>query len=202
MEKINDILLKINAININTKNKFTWTSGIKSPIYTDNRLILSFPKERRVVEEELALLIKNKFPNGDIYLGMATAGIGHGAISAFINDVPFAYIRSSTKNHGKQNLIEGQINKNQNIVIIEDLVSTGKSVSEALEYLKNNGYKVVGIVSIFTYGLNKSKDNFKKYGISHYYLSDIQSLTKYAVSTKKISEDDKNKVLKFIKEIN
>ncbi len=162
MNKIAKHLLDIKAVQLNTKEKFTWASGIKSPIYTDNRLIMSYPKARKEIEEQFAKLIKETFPEVTLLMGTATAGIPHAAFLSEIMDMPMGYVRGSAKAHGKQNQIEGLVREGDKIVVIEDLFSTGGSSLSAIKSLEDQGHEVLGVVSIFSYELTKLKENFKE----------------------------------------
>ena len=201
MEQIAEELLLIEAVKLsNNKDKFLWSSGIKSPIYTDNRLIMSYPKTRAIVEKQLSNLIKIKFPEVNFIIGTATAGIPHAAYVSSILDLPMGYVRSSKKDHGKQNIIEGKIPKNSNIVVIEDLFSTGASVLKVINELKKANYNVLGAVAIFSYELNVLEENMKD--IKHYSLTNIKELLN--ISYKKYIIDAKGIgiINNFLKELN
>ncbi len=195
MKKIAKELLNINAVVINNKNKFTWASGIKSPIYTDNRLINSFPKSRNIIEKELAKMVVETFPTVEMIIGTSTAGISHAAYISQILDLPMGYVRGSKKTHGKNNQIEGKPVKNINIVVIEDLLSTGGSSLEVVNILKESGANVLGIAAIFTYNLNKLKENFSQ--ITYNTLTDLDELLEVAAKHKYISYDEIELVTNF-----
>lgn len=180
MRKIAEILLDIGAVSLSPKDPFTWASGIKSPIYCDNRLILSYPKERKVVEEALVDLIKKEFPDAEAILGTATAGIPHASIVAWIMELSSGFIRGRAKDHGKAKQIEGSFKKGEKVVIIEDLFSTGGSSIEAAKVAGQAGLDVLGVVSIFTYGMDSCKKNFKQAGFKNRSLSNFTVLTDVA----------------------
>ena len=190
-------LLEIKAVFLKPEEPFTWASGIKSPIYCDNRLILSFPKVRDVVEKSFVELIEKEFTNVDCIVGTATAGIGHAAIIAALMNKPMAYVRGSAKGHGRQNLIEGKIEKGEKVVVIEDLISTGGSSIECVEALQKEGIEVLGVCAIFTYGMEKSINAFKEKNIPLYTLTDLDELLEIASKENYIAEDDINKIKQF-----
>lgn len=159
-QELTKMLMDIQAISLNPADPFTWASGLKSPIYCDNRLIMSFPEVRSFVEEELTQLIKSHYPDVEVIAGTATAGIPHAAIIADKLNLPMVYVRSNTKGHGKKNAIEGRIKEGQKVVMVEDLISTGESVLSAADKVNDEGGKVIGTVAIFTYALQKSLDAF------------------------------------------
>ncbi|CAM9113334.1 orotate phosphoribosyltransferase [Mycoplasma marinum] len=196
MNKIAKHLLDIKAVQLNTKEKFTWASGIQSPIYTDNRLIMSYPKIRNEIEEAFAQMIKSEFPEVTLLMGTATAGIPHAAYLSTIMDLPMGYVRGSAKNHGKQNQIEGFVSENEKIVVIEDLFSTGGSSLEAINVLKDKGYNVLGVVSIFSYGLEKLKKNFK--GIKYHSLVTLKELLEVSKEVSYLKEEEIEEVKIFI----
>ncbi|VTS24555.1 orotate phosphoribosyltransferase [Streptococcus porcinus] len=173
-------LLEIRAVSLKPEQPFTWASGIKSPIYTDNRITLSYPKTRTLIEDGIVEIIKRHYPEVDIIAGTATAGIPHGAIVADKMNLPFAYIRSKPKDHGAGNQIEGYIEKGQKMVIVEDLISTGGSVLDAAAAAIREGVEVLGVVAIFTYELPKAKANFDKAGIKCQTLSNYSLLIQVA----------------------
>ncbi|MEX2803909.1 orotate phosphoribosyltransferase [Streptococcus sp. H31] len=173
-------LLDIKAVYLQPENPFTWASGIKSPIYTDNRITLSYPETRTLIENGFVDVIKKHFPEVDVIAGTATAGIPHGAIIADKMNLPFAYIRSKPKDHGAGNQIEGRVTKGQKMVIIEDLISTGGSVLEAAAAAKKEGADVLGVVAIFTYQLPQAEQNFAETGIKLLTLSNYTELIKVA----------------------
>lgn len=187
MIKIAQELLKINAVFLSPSKPFTWASGIKSPIYCDNRLTLSYPKTRAMIEVAFSDMIIDKFGDVDCIVGTATAGIGHAAIIAHILGKPMAYVRGSAKGHGRQNLIEGHIEKGSRVVVIEDLISTGKSSIECVNVLKEYGVEVVGVAAIFTYLMEKSITNFKDIDLPLYTLSDLDELIAVALENQDIT---------------
>ena len=199
MNKIAKCLLEIEAVKLDTNNLFTWASGIKSPIYTDNRLIMSFPKIRTIIEKELSNLIITKFPNVDFLMGTATAGIPHAAYVSTILNLPMGYIRSASKKHGKKNAIEGNLKAAKNVLVIEDLFSTGKSSLAAINILKAKNYNVIGVVSIFSYNLKVLKDNFA--GIKYYSLVTINDLLDAAFKLDKLTKTDISKIEDFINKL-
>lgn len=190
-------LLEIKAVSLNVDEPFVWTSGIKSPIYCDNRLILSYPSLRKIVAEGLASLIKSHFPDVEIIAGTATAGIPHAAWVSDILELPMCYVRSSSKGHGKKNQIEGLIEKGKKVVVVEDLISTGKSSVQAAIALKEGGCEVLGIVSIFTYQLKEADEACQKAGFQYYSLSNFTTLIKIAEEKGYLHEDDVQYVLKW-----
>jgi orotate phosphoribosyltransferase len=185
---IAEALLKIGAIKLNTAKPFTWSSGWKSPIYCDNRLSLSFPDVRSLVKESLAKAIMKHFPKAEGIAGVATAGIPQGALVADALNLPFVYVRPKPKDHGMENLIEGKIIKGQRIVVIEDLVSTGGSSLKAAEALRDAGFEIEGMLSVFTYGFDVATDNFKKANIELICLSDYNHLIEFALKSHQISD--------------
>ena len=195
MNKIAKHLLDIKAIQLNTKNKFTWASGIKSPIYTDNRLIMSYPKARKEIEAEFAKLIKETFPEVTLLMGTATAGIPHAAFLSEIMDLPMGYVRGSAKAHGKQNQIEGLVREGDKIVVIEDLFSTGGSSLTAIKSLEEQGYEVLGVVSIFSYELTKLKNNFKS--IKHASLVTLNEVLEEAKNSSYLESDEIQEIKEF-----
>ena len=190
-------LLSIKAVFLKPADPFTWASGIKSPIYCDNRHTLSFPKVREDVENGLAQTVKEKFPEAEVLMGTSTAGIAHAAITATILGLPMGYVRSGHKDHGRQNQIEGKIEKGQKVVVIEDLISTGGSVIEVVDVLREAGADVLGIVSIFTYGLQKGLDRLKEANVVNYSLSNFDALSETAAEEGYISEGDIKKLKAF-----
>ena len=183
-------LLQIEAIKLNYKNPFTWSSGWKSPIYCDNRLSLSYPAIRTFIKENLAQAIKDNFASAECIAGVATAGVPQGALVAEELDLPYIYVRPKPKDHGMGNLIEGKITKGQKVVLIEDLISTGGSSLKAAQALQEAGFKVLGMVAIFTYGFDTAQKNFEEAGIPLVCLSDFNSLLTEAVDKKYIAEDE------------
>jgi len=197
--KIAKLLLDIKAVFLSPNEPFTWASGIKSPIYCDNRLTLSYPEARREVEAGLAKLIKEHYGNVDVLMGTSTAGIAHAALTAEILDLPMGYVRGSQKSHGRTNQIEGKLEAGQKVVVVEDLISTGGSVIEVVETLREAGAEVLGIVSIFTYGLQKGLDRLAKANVKNVSLSNFETLAQVAASENYIGENDINKLMKFQK---
>ena len=185
-------LLQINAIKLNPKNPFTWASGINSPIYCDNRLILSEIETRKYICNELCVLINKKFKRTQVIAGVATGAIGIGMMVAQQLNKPFIYIRSSKKQHGRKNSIEGGFIKGQKVIVIEDLISTGMSSIKACNSVIENQLELLGLVSIFTYGFNEAVNNFKNEKIINYSLSSYDYLIKEAVNMKKIDEKEIN----------
>jgi len=189
-KKTAEVLLQINAIKLNPKNPFTWASGWKSPIYCDNRLALSFPVVRNYIKEEIAKNIEIEFGKPDVIAGVATGAIGIGALVAEYLGLPFVYVRPEAKKHGRQNQIEGFIEKGQNVVVIEDLISTGKSSLVAIDALKAAEVNVKGMVAIFTYGFDVSKENFDTNNINLFTLSNYESLLEQALDTNFINQSE------------
>lgn len=183
------MLLQIQAIKLNTDKPFTWSSGWKSPIYCDNRLSLSYPQIRRSIRDGLVNAIKENFFTVECVAGVATAGIAQGALVADALNVPFIYVRPKPKDHGMENLIEGKIVKGQKVVVVEDLVSTGGSSLKAVQALREAGFEVLGMVSIFNYGFDIATRNFYEADTSLISLSDYNSLLKYALDQKYITEE-------------
>jgi orotate phosphoribosyltransferase len=196
-ERIAENLLQIKAIKLNNTKPFTWASGLKSPIYCDNRIALSYPKIRTFIRQELVKAIAESFGDINVIAGVATAGIPQGILVAQEMGLPFVYVRSSAKSHGMTNKIEGVINSGQSVVVIEDLVSTGKSSLAAVDALQEAGAKVKGMVSIFTYGLAIAEANFEKAKCKLVSLSDYAHLIKTAVAGNSISENDQSSLLEW-----
>ena len=192
-------LLKIKAVFLKPNDPFTWASGIKSPIYCDNRLTLSYPEVRKVIENGLAQTIKEKYPDVEVIEGTSTAGIAHAAIVSEILGLPMGYVRSGAKDHGRGNQIEGVVPQGKKVVVVEDLISTGGSSLEVVQILREAGADVLGIVSIFTYGLTKGIERLENANCKNYSLSNFETLVKVAAEEKYISEADIEKVLKFQK---
>lgn len=196
-EEIAEALLSIQAVFLRPKDPFTWASGIHSPIYCDNRLTLSFPEVRRKIEKGLAELVREHFPEASALFGTSTAGIAHAALTAEILDLPMGYVRGSAKDHGRQNQIEGALSEGQPVVVVEDLISTGGSVIECVEVLRKNGAQVLGVVSIFTYGMEKGKKRLKEADVENYSLCDLDSLLPVAAGKGYIEEKEVAKLLRF-----
>mgnify|MGYP000509265263 FL=1 len=198
-QKTAELLLQINAIKLNTKNYFTWASGWKSPIYCDNRLILSFPPIRNYIRDEFAKQIEDKFGKPDVIAGVATGAIGIGILVAEELGLPFVYVRPEPKKHGRQNQVEGFLQKGQNVVVVEDLISTGGSSLLAVEALRNEGANVKGMAAIFTYGFDVSKGNFKNANIDLYTLSDYSTLLAKAIEKQYVSEKEMESLIEWSK---
>lgn len=194
MEKIKHLiaekLLQIKAIKLNPANPFTWASGWKSPIYCDNRKTLSYPEVRNTIKNEFANIIKAQYPEVDVIAGVATGAIAIGALVADILDLPFVYVRSASKGHGLENLIEGVLETNQKVVVIEDLVSTGGSSIKAVEAIRKHGAEVMGMLAIFTYGFELSVNNFKSIDCKLTTLSDYHALLDIALQTNYIQQSE------------
>lgn len=190
-------LLQVNAIKLNAENPFTWASGWKSPIYCDNRKVLSFPYIRDFIKSEMCNMIFEKFPEAELIAGVATAGIAWGAMTADQLKLPFVYVRPKPKEHGMGNQIEGYFEKGQKVVVIEDLVSTGKSSLQVVDVLKDAGVEVTGMVSIFTYGFKVATDAFSKASLKYYSLTDYTALIELAIINKIVSADQLDVLLKW-----
>ncbi len=196
-EKTAELLLQINAIKLNPKNPFTWASGWKSPIYCDNRLILSFPPIRNYIREEFSKNIEKQFGKPDVIAGIATGAIGIGILVAEYMGLPFVYVRPEPKKHGKQNQVEGFLQKGQNVVVVEDLISTGNSSLQAVQALKSAGANVKGMVAIFTYGFEVAESNFNQSGITLCTLSNYEHLLNLAASKSYITEKEQEVLKKW-----
>ncbi|MBO7307716.1 MAG: orotate phosphoribosyltransferase [Alistipes sp.] len=196
-KKIAKDLLSIGAVFLRPEQPFTWASGIKSPIYCDNRLTLTAPEVRNHVEEGLAELIRKHYPEVEVLMGTSTAGIAHAAITATILNLPMGYVRSGSKDHGRGNQIEGKLEAGQKVVVVEDLISTGGSCIEVVEALRNAGADVLGIVSIFTYGMQKGLDRLAAANAQNYSLSNLDALVEVAAEEGYIKPEDKERILKF-----
>ncbi|HPI53485.1 MAG TPA: orotate phosphoribosyltransferase [Chitinophagaceae bacterium] len=183
-------LLQINAVKLNPQNPFTWASGWKSPIYCDNRKILSFPHVRDFIKSEMTNAIFTEFPNGDVIAGVATAGIPHAALVADLLNLPMIYVRAKPKEHGLGNQIEGVLAENAKVVVIEDLISTGKSSMEAIEAIQQTGATVIGVCSVFNYGFPQAEEIFRQAGIPTLSLSNYNALLEYALQEKKITDEE------------
>ena len=173
-------LLKIRAVFLRPGEPFTWASGIKSPIYCDNRLILTAPEARNIVEQAIADTVKERYPEAQVLMGTSTAGIAHAAIAAHILGMPMGYVRGSAKDHGRNNRIEGRLEKGEKVVVIEDLISTGGSCIEVVEALREAGAEVLGVVSIFTYGMKKGLERLEGAGVTNHSLSNFDTLVEVA----------------------
>ena len=190
-------LLSIKAVFLRPDEPFTWASGIKSPIYCDNRLTLTAPKVRTDVETALAETIKANYPEAEVLMGTSTAGIAHAAITAHLLDMPMGYVRSGAKDHGRQNQIEGKLLPGQKVVVVEDLISTGGSVIEVVNVLREAGAEVLGIVSIFTYGMKKGVERLAAADVKNISLTNLDCLIEVAAADGYIKAEDKQRVLKF-----
>ena len=190
-------LLSIKAVFFRPDEPFTWASGIKSPVYCDNRLTLTAPKVRTLIENSIADVIKEEYPEADVIMGTATAGIAHAAIAAHILGLPMGYVRSGAKDHGRGNQIEGQLNKSDKVVIVEDLISTGGSVIDAATALRNAGAEVLGIVSIFTYGMQKGLDRLAQENLKNISLTNFDVISEVAVDESYIRPEDRERLIAF-----
>ncbi len=191
-------LLSIGAVFLSPDKPFTWASGIKSPIYCDNRLILTAPAARKVVENAIAQTVKDKFPEAEVLMGTSTAGIAHAAIAADILDMPMGYVRGSAKDHGRGNRIEGRLEKGAKVVVIEDLISTGGSCIDVVEALREAGADVLGVVSIFTYGMKKGLERLAAANVVNYSLSNFDTLVGVAVEKGYIEQSDEARLKQFM----
>lgn len=201
-ESIAKHLLDIQAVFLKPNDPFTWASGIKSPIYCDNRLTLSYPKVRKDVENGLAKLIQENFPDAQCLMGTATAGIAHAALTAEILDLPMGYVRGGAKSHGRNNRIEGKIEPGMKVVVVEDLISTGGSSLECVEALREAGCEVIGLVAIFTYGLPKATTNFEAANCKFATITDYDTLIEVAKEHDYIKEADMEKLKAWKKDPN
>ena len=201
MEHINvrvaKCLLEIRAVFLRPQEPFTWASGIKSPIYCDNRLILTAPEARNEVEQAIADAVKREYPAAEVLMGTATAGIAHAAIAAHLLGLPMGYVRSGNKDHGRQNRIEGRLDKGEKVVVIEDLISTGGSVLETVEALREAGAEVLGVVSIFTYGMKKGIERMAAANVKNVSLTDLDTIAQVGAAEGYISQEDVARLLKF-----
>ncbi len=196
-KKIAKDLLSVGAVFLRPEELFTWASGIKSPMYCDNRLTLSYPKVRKDIEEGLAELITKYYPEAESLMGTSTAGIAHAAIAAWILDKPMGYVRGGAKDHGRGNRIEGKCEPGTKVVVVEDLISTGGSCIEVVEALREEGAEVLGIVSIFTYGMKKATDRLAAANVTNHSLSNLDTLVEVAAEEGYIEPVWKNRILKF-----
>ena len=190
-------LLKIGAVFLRPEQPFTWASGIKSPIYCDNRLTLTAPEVRNAVEKGLAELVKTDFPDCEVLMGTATAGIAHAAIMAHITGLPMGYVRSGAKDHGRANRIEGKLEKGEKVVVVEDLISTAKSSVEVVDALREEGAEVIGMVSIFTYGMRAAKEKLAAANVKAVSLCNLDELLEVAVEEGYIPEEARGRILAF-----
>lgn len=190
-------LLSIKAVFFRPQEPFTWASGIKSPVYCDNRLTLTAPAVRNDVENGLAKLIKENYPDVEVLMGTSTAGIAHAAITAHILGLPMGYVRSGAKDHGRQNRIEGKLEKGQKVVVVEDLISTGGSVIEVVDALREAGAEVLGIVSIFTYGMKKGLERLAQANVKNVSLTNFDVIAEVAAEDGYINPEDVQRLIKF-----
>jgi orotate phosphoribosyltransferase len=190
-------LLKIRAVFFRPEEPFTWASGIKSPVYCDNRLTLSDPEVRRDVETGIAETIRKEYPEAEVLMGTSTAGIAHAAIAGWLLDLPMGYVRSGNKDHGRRNQIEGKLLPGQKVVVVEDLISTGGSCIEVVNVLREAGAEVLGIVSIFTYGMQKGLDRLAAANVKNVSLCNLDALVKVAAECGYIQSGDQERILKF-----
>ena len=190
-------LLKIKAVFLRPNEPFTWASGIKSPIYCDNRLTLSDTQVRNDVENGLAALVREHYPEAEVLMGTSTAGIAHAAITATILDLPMGYVRSGAKDHGRGNQIEGKLLPGQKVVVVEDLISTGGSCIEVVNVLREAGADVLGVVSIFTYGMKKGLERLAAAEVKNISLCDLDTLVEVAADKAYIAPEDKERLIKF-----
>ena len=195
--KIAKDLLKIQAVFLSPDKPFTWASGIKSPVYCDNRLTLTAPEVRTDVETGLKELIEENYPEAEVLMGTSTAGIAHAAITAHLMGLPMGYVRSGNKDHGRQNRIEGKLEKGQKVVVVEDLISTGGSVIEVVDALREAGAEVLGIVSIFTYGMKKGLERLAAADVKNVSLTNLDVLSEVAAQEGYIKPEDENRLIAF-----
>lgn len=195
--KIAKDLLKIQAVFLSPDKPFTWASGIKSPVYCDNRLTLTAPEVRTDVETGLKELIEENYPEAEVLMGTSTAGIAHAAITAHLMGLPMGYVRSSNKDHGRQNRIEGKLEKGQKVVVVEDLISTGGSVIDVVDALREAGAEVLGIVSIFTYGMKKGLERLAAADVKNVSLTNLDVLSEVAAQEGYIKPEDVNRLIAF-----
>ena len=196
-KKIAKDLLSIQAVFLRPEEPFTWASGIKSPIYYDNRLTLTSVPVRNDVEAGLAEIVRTKFPEAEVLMGTSTAGIAHAAITATILNLPMGYVRSGAKDHGRGNQIEGRLEKGQKVVVIEDLISTAGSCIEVVNVLREAGADVLGVASIFTYGMKKGLDRLAEANVTNYSLSNLDTLVEVAAEEGYIAQEDKQRLIAF-----
>lgn len=199
MDKISTAkdLLAIKAVFFRPEQPFIWASGIKSPVYCDNRLILTAPEIRSRVEERIAQAIKENYPEAEVLMGTSTAGIAHAAIAGHILNLPMGYVRSGAKDHGRQNQIEGRLEKGRKVVVVEDLISTGGSVIEVVNVLREAGAEVLGIVSIFTYGMQRGIERLKEANVKNVSLTDFDTIAKVAAEEGYVKKEDVDRLIKF-----
>ena len=197
-KKVAEQLLGIKAVFLRPDEPFTWASGIKSPIYCDNRLILTSPEARDIVEHAIADSVKKFYPEAEVLMGTSTAGIAHAAIAAYLLGMPMGYVRGSAKDHGRNNRIEGRLLPGQKVVVIEDLISTGGSCIDVVEALREAGADVLGVVSIFTYGMKKGLERLDAAGVVNHSLSNFDTLVEVAVEKEYIRPEDEARLKKFM----
>lgn len=195
--KIAKGLLSIGAVFLRPEQPFIWASGIKSPIYCDNRLTLTAPEVRTDIENGLAEVVKREYPEAEVLMGTSTAGIAHAAITAHILDMPMGYVRSGAKDHGRGNQIEGKLEKGQKVVVIEDLISTGGSVIEVVDVLREAGAEVLGIASIFTYGMKRGLDRLAEANVKNISLTNFDTVAQVAAEEGYIEKSDIERLIKF-----
>ena len=196
-KKIAKDLLKIQAVFLSPDKPFTWASGIKSPVYCDNRLTLTAPEVRTDVENGLKALIEENYPDAEVLMGTSTAGIAHAAITAHLIGLPMGYVRSGNKDHGRQNRIEGKLEKGQKVVVVEDLISTGGSVIDVVDALREAGAEVLGIVSIFTYGMKKGLERLAAANVKNVSLTNLDVLSEVAAQEGYIKPEDVSRLIAF-----
>lgn len=197
-KEIAEQLLKIKAVFLRPDQPFTWASGIKSPIYCDNRLILTSPEARDIVEHAIADKVKELYPEAEVLMGTSTAGIAHAAIAAHILGMPMGYVRGSAKDHGRGNQIEGRLEKGQKVVVIEDLISTAGSCIEVVDALREHGAEVLGVISIFTYGMKKGLARLAAANIENHSLSNFDTLVEVAAEEGYVKPEDEARLKKFM----
>lgn len=190
-------LLSIKAVFFSPENPFTWASGIKSPVYCDNRLTLTAPSVRNDVENGLKKIIEENYPDAEVLMGTSTAGIAHAAITAHLMGLPMGYVRSGAKDHGRQNQIEGKLEKGQKVVVVEDLISTGGSVLEVVDVLRKAGAEVLGIASIFTYGMKKGVERLENANVKNVSLTNFDVIASVAAEEGYIKEEDIKRLIAF-----
>ena len=196
-EKIAKDLLSIGAVFLRPEEPFTWASGIKSPVYCDNRLTLTAPAVRDDVENGLAELVRKYYPETEVLMGTSTAGIAHAAITGHLLNLPMGYVRSGSKDHGRQNRIEGKLEAGQKVVVVEDLISTGGSVIEVVDALREAGADVLGIISIFTYGMQKGLDRLEAANVVNHSLTNFDVITRVAAEEGYIRQEDVERLIAF-----
>ena len=195
--RIAEILLEIRAVFFRPEEPFIWASGIKSPVYCDNRLILTAPAARLTVEQAIAETVEREYPDCEVLMGTSTAGIAHAAIAAHLLGLPMGYVRGSAKDHGRNNRIEGRLEKGQRVVVVEDLISTGGSVVEVVEALREAGAEVLGVVSIFTYNMQKGRARLEAAGVRNVSLTDFDAVAAAAAENGYIRREDVARLLRF-----